>query len=344
MCGLPIWLWEAFSLVYFGFLVPNTAFAKLGHGGSHALVSREAYQYFVATFQGDPLSIAILAGSVVVSVLDADLPSWLMLAGVAAYLLYVADIGGDWMLGRFIAAPVLVSALVMARRIGPRLAIAAGIALVAATLRDPLAPIKFWKPYPAETVHLWGVIDAKAAKYGPKEARRLLTRWRPYEEDAVYQEGIRFRNGPDAVVVRGDVGRFGYGAGPGKIVVDSMGLTDPLLARLPADRIRRSGHYQRAVPPGYLESLVTGANHIRDPDLATYYDHLKVVTQGRLFTRERWRDVLAFNLGRYDALKNAYEERHREEVRRVDLWWMLHGNPPQPPPSASSPTDSSPVD
>lgn len=342
-CGIPIWLWEAFSLLYYGFLVPNTAYAKLGHGGARAVMNREAWQYLMATIQADPITVAIVACGILTAILDGDLPSGLLVAGVVAYLLYLVDIGGDWMLGRFVAAPVLASSLVLARRLGPRAAaLAAGVLLVA-NVRAPLAPIKFWTPYPAETVHLWGVIDAKGAKYGPKEARRLLWRARPYEEDPVFQAGVAFRNSADAVVVRGDVGRFGYGAGPDKIVVDSMGLTDPLLARLPADRIRRSGHYQRDVPPGYLETLVTGENRIRDAGLAAYYGHLKSVTQGPLFSPERLRDVLAFNLGRHDHLKADYVERHRDQVRRLDTWWLIHGGlPPHASPSPSAPTPPDP--
>jgi hypothetical protein len=51
------------------------------------------------------------------------------------------------------------------------------------------------------------------------------------------------------------VGLLGYYAGPGVHIVDPMALTDPLLARLPADKPWRIGHFRRQLPPGYVDRL-----------------------------------------------------------------------------------------
>lgn len=343
VCGLPILAWEAFSLLYYGFLVPNTAFAKLAHGAPTSIIREEAYQFFVATVHSDPITVGIVAFGILYAAARSTLADRLVMCGVTAYLVYVWKIGGDWMVGRFFAAPLLAAAFVLSRRVGPRIALACVAVLAVMTVREPLPPLKFWKPYPREAVHLWGVIDPKAGKYGPKEARLLLHGARPYEGDKVYQLGVAFRNGPEKVVVRGDVGRFGYGAGPGKIVVDSMGLSDPLLARLPAERVLRSGHYERYVPDGYLESLATGVNHIADPDLAAYYDRLKSVTQGPLFDAARLHDVLDMNIGKFEPLRQAYIA-HRQvaiaehhERRRREIMSQQAPPPPEREPAPAAP-------
>jgi arabinofuranosyltransferase len=104
--------------------------------------------------------------------------------------------------------------------------------------------------------------------------------------------------------VHGSVGFLGYFAGPSVHIVDYYGLADPLLARLPALHTRnwRIGHFWRAIPAGYEESAGTTRNRIQDPGLARYYDRLRLVVSGPVFSRERWGAILELNLGLLDHL------------------------------------------
>ena len=104
-------------------------------------------------------------------------------------------------------------------------------------------------------------------------------------------------HGQSRVMVRANIGLFGYFGGPTLYIIDVYGLSDPLLARLPAEQPWRIGHFERAVPDGYEESVRTGVNHIRDAQIATLYDELKLIAQGRLWTRARWRAIRRLNLG-----------------------------------------------
>jgi arabinofuranosyltransferase len=79
-------------------------------------------------------------------------------------------------------------------------------------------------------------------------------------------------------------------------------LAEPLLARLPANPQSRSGHFLRDIPAGYLETLQTGTNRITDPDVAAYYDHLRLVIAGPLWNAERLTTIARLLLGRYDHL------------------------------------------
>ncbi len=105
------------------------------------------------------------------------------------------------------------------------------------------------------------------------------------------------------VVLAPAVGVYGWYAGPGLHVVDLYGLGDPLLARLPAldpdpllarfaPRLAalrfRAGHYVRRLPEGYFATLLTGTNHLADPDLAPYWDDVALVTRAPLFAPGRW--------------------------------------------------------
>jgi arabinofuranosyltransferase len=88
----------------------------------------------------------------------------------------------------------------------------------------------------------------------------------------------------------------GYVLGRGRHFIDRLGLGDPLLARLPSGRFWRIGHYERTLPEGYFESVLTNSNRIADPELAAYYDTIREVTRGPLFTARRWKAIVALNV------------------------------------------------
>src|SRR5581483_9655347 len=75
-------------------------------------------------------------------------------------------------------------------------------------------------------------------------------------------------------------GFIGYAAGPTVHLLDWNALGDALLARLPADVPWRVGHYRPSLPAGYVDTLQSGRNVIRDPDIAAYYDKLRLVNAG----------------------------------------------------------------
>jgi arabinofuranosyltransferase len=73
----------------------------------------------------------------------------------------------------------------------------------------------------------------------------------------------------------------------------------------------RIGHLERPIPDGYLETLMTGENQLQDRNLAAYYDKLRLVTRGPLFSWERLKTIVEMNLGKYDHLidKDFYRSR-----------------------------------
>jgi hypothetical protein len=104
-------------------------------------------------------------------------------------------------------------------------------------------------------------------------------------------------------------GMSGYCMGTDKIAIDIKALTDPLLARMPKNPGApwSSGGVNRYIPAGYIESVATGENRIADPDLAQYYDKLKLLTSSdTLFSWERLQTIVAFHWGSYDHWLRAY--------------------------------------
>lgn len=117
------------------------------------------------------------------------------------------------------------------------------------------------------------------------------------------------------VVLHSAIGYRGYFAGPGVHILDVMSLADPLLARLPTESLSDwgIGHFPRKVPEGYFESLQSDENLLVDPDLARFYDKIRLITRGDLFDPERLRAIWELNTGQYSHWLNAYLARTLED-------------------------------
>ena len=100
-----------------------------------------------------------------------------------------------------------------------------------------------------------------------------------------------------------NVGMDGYASGASLHIVDRLGLTDPLLARLSirSDGHWRVGHIERPMPDGYLESLESAENQISDPSLRRYCEELWLVTRGPLWSIDRIRAIWRLNTGQLDG-------------------------------------------
>ncbi len=300
----PLIAWEIFSLVYFGFPLPNTAYAKLGTGIPAADLAQRGWWYLQATLRRDSLTAIVIAAGLVWVLVRGDRTRRLWAVGVLLYLAYVVRIGGDFMIGRFLVAPLfavvaLVAGLLPTGRRGWLVPAALAVGLLAP--RNPLLepvmpPIEYW---------FRGVADERGYYY---RGTGLLARLRP---DFVEHEYILAGRKARAIMeARGEafdavecIGFYGYYAGPGIYVIDVMTLSDPFLARLPIKTPRdprswRIGHFERELPPGYRETISGRRNVIVDPALARLYDDLRLITTGPLFTRERWGAIWRLNLGR----------------------------------------------
>lgn len=116
------------------------------------------------------------------------------------------------------------------------------------------------------------------------------------------KDALQAKQSGQKVVISYTIGIFGFTAGPCVHVVDLWALSDPLLARLPTLPGWRIGHFERAIPAGYIETLESGKNVILDKQLALYYSKLQEVTRGPLFDIQRWIAIWKLNTGTYNYL------------------------------------------
>lgn len=321
---LPVALWEAFALIYYGALLPNTGPAKLGAGLPLAERVHQGLWYMADFVSRDPVGAVALTISMTILLVFGNSIGRAIGLGGALFLGYVIVIGGGFMSGRFLAVPLF-----------------ACIAGVLGILTHELGSLpRRWKAIITVVCPLLAVFGIFGIAPQPDWVmdRRGVSDERLFWEDALSLSAIREgqnigrigwvraatagreREEPE-VVVRASIGLYGYFCGPKVHVVDRFALADPLLSRLPARADSRPGHFDRRIPSGYIESLTANQNLLADADLASYYDTIRTVAIAPLSSAGRLRTVVAFQVGALDGPLLRYLDHagswHREPVQRT---------------------------
>jgi arabinofuranosyltransferase len=309
----PFILWEAFAMVYYGFPFPNTYYAKLHAGIPVIELFQQGLAYFLETLHRDPLTLIVIFSSLVVVVVSKSRRGLPVALGILLYLLYTIRVGGDFMSGRFFAAPLFCAVILISR------------------YRFELSGITVWAPF--AVVVLIGLTSPKPPllndiKYGVSGKAGINDRGIADERGWYYQStgllrASRYNQGElhnwmrRGRVVRlsnikvkttSSVGFEGFAVGPKVHIVDAYALTDPLLSRVPTFRRRdwRIGHFSRVVPRGYVRTVSSGKNLLDDAGLAAYYDKLSLIIRGRVFSIDRFVAIWKMNTGAYDHLLESY--------------------------------------
>ncbi|MDQ1246990.1 MAG: arabinofuranosyltransferase [Actinomycetota bacterium] len=112
---LPVGLWFGWAYVTYGYVLPATYEAKTNLAIPRGQLIETGWYYLSFSLRHDPATVVMLAVGAVLLLRwgTAMQRSWLV--GIALYLAYVVWIGGDFMIGRFVAVPVLICAALCAR-------------------------------------------------------------------------------------------------------------------------------------------------------------------------------------------------------------------------------------
>jgi len=308
----PIVLWELFSLFYYGFLFPNTAYAKLNTGLHPSILFSQGMSYVWNSLSLDPITLFAITAAILYTAFyfRENKVNVCICFGIALYLLYVVKIGGDFMSGRFFTAP-FVCAMVMLSRIklnGMRDGFT--IFLVVLLLVAPFVKHQAIGPASDGLKDQNDIADERIF-WSPTTGLLAKNRLRHEFDHKEVKDALADRASKTVNRFRYSIGMYGYFAGPEIHAVDLCALVDPLLARLPmtGDGIEwRVGHFMRSRPGSYMEALVN-KRPIDDPSLRAYWEHLSILTRGRLFSPARWWEIVKFNLGCYDYLIDEFCER-----------------------------------
>lgn len=340
IASAPLWLWIIFSIVYYGFPFPNTYYAKLHTGIPDAELLFQGVLYYFHTVNGDPITLVVIAGSIVLAISHREIRAIAIACGIAFYLIYILKIGGDFMSGRFFSIPFFLAVALLVRlplRSKVYLALAVSFIGIGLLARHPTlfndesyfagAPMK-------EVIDHRGIADERGFIFHLTGLLPVLDRghlqptgtW-VRRAQAVNQSGSMFS-------IFGNIGLYGFYAGRHHFILDCYGLADPLLSKLPIINHTgngwRIGHFERTVPAGYPETIQTGVNQIQDLRIAKLYDVIKVITQGPVWSLDRFKQIFLINTGHYNNLM----VQPNSEAKGATNWkkpWHPRPKPPAAP-------------
>ncbi len=319
---LPIALWTLFSLIYFGFPFPLTAYTKLGGGISRAVWLNNGLLYFWFTIRQDAITLMVIFASLLWLLLRGGPAGRALASGAALHLFYTFYSGADYMGGRFFTYVYFLAVVILVTNWE---AIAATIIPQRGTGRSSAA---WWRRSAlglAAAAFLWMWVLPHTplkspAYYGEsgvaKEYEGGITDERAsYHYASNILNYISFRSGENATypnerqVALGEIaarstapvlhvcnmGMTPFNARLDQKFIDIYGYSDVLQSRLPALN-SRPGHLIRRLPPGYLESVASDDARIAYGELNEYYRKLRLVTQSEeLLTAERMAAIFNLN-------------------------------------------------
>ena len=113
---LPAAVWTAFSVIYYGFPFPNTAYAKLGHSIDRGELVQQGSLYLLDSIDRDPVTLVAILFAVTMGLACRGPARWVA-AGILIELAYVVSVGGDFMSGRFLTLPLFAAVLILSRAV-----------------------------------------------------------------------------------------------------------------------------------------------------------------------------------------------------------------------------------
>lgn len=310
LCLIPFALYTLFSLIYYGFIFPNTAYAKLNTSIGKAEIIKQGFSYYYASLNYDSITLlAILAALVFGLFVSSKKAYKYLIYGVILNLVYVCYIGGDFMQGRFLSYAYLVSVIILSLMIIKLNPIKYNFHLILLLylIFYTHTPFNSSFEYRNEMIKS-GVADERGFYFNQLSLHKYIFH-NSDSKNYVFpnltwaKNGYKFKESSSKAIVSSNIGIFGYYSGVDKIIVDDLALSDPLLARMPVRGWWRIGHFKRNIPEGYIASILNDNEIIADPKLNKYYRKLKIITQSeKLFSLERMKTILLFNIGAYDYL------------------------------------------
>lgn len=305
---LPFIIWEVFSILYYGFPFPNTFYGKLNSNlPLFEYIIKGLYYYIDSLLLRDPITPTSIFFMLIYLFRKKNSRLTFLLIGIALYLIYIVRIGGDFMSGRFLSAPLFALVTIFVRydhgEIKHKIRFVFFIIIIG--LLWPFSPITSGINYRFKVFNE-GIADEKGYYY---QTTGLLPNIldNSFLENKQVKNFLEKRIQKQQVIKMNSIGFDAFYADRNTYIIDEMALADPLLSKLPFWRKRyywRTGHLRRYIPHGYYQTKINDENRIVDENLAEFYNKIKIITQGEIFSKDRLETIWKMNTGQYNHLIN----------------------------------------
>jgi arabinofuranosyltransferase len=344
IAALPVAAWFAFAVFYYGQALPDTFYAKLTAGIDKDFLAAQGMTYLARFAERDMPSFLIIVAGLVMAArvalssavpIDTRVRFAAAASSVLLFVAYVVHAGGDYMEGRFFSTPFIVAVVLLAesvlamhqqqtasaptRNVLPRTIC---IGVMAGFLSSICMPdLILGPPHIKDPMWKYGFCDIHTHQWN-----FYLKSWSHKEKGlddrgmAIQRKTLEVPSSDSFFEYNGAAGVNGFYSGPSYGMIDAYGLVDPVMSRLPAANYM-PGHFYRVAPAGYEKARRTGDTSELEPALRSYYEILRTVKSGPLFSADRIAAAVTFATGRYDHYVHDYALAMSERPdRRNDFW------------------------
>lgn len=303
---LPLFIYTLFSLIYYGFPFPNSAYAKLNTSIANYEIFKHGVLYFFSSLKYDLITILVIFGSLLFIFFKLKEYKYRAIGyGLMFSLLYIICIGGDFMQGRFLSYSYFISILtilysqrnILSKNTRYILYSALTIYLILYPHTPFTSPLNY-----SNQNYYRGIADERGYYFNELSLAAYLSQIneeRIFPQHYLAERGRKFKSSPENIIVQKSVGLFGYCSGTEKIIIDPLGITDPFLSRLPVSGRWRIGHFPREIPDGYIENIINKSESLTNPETNLLNNRIKLITQSsKIFSKERLIEIFLINLGK----------------------------------------------
>ncbi|EMK01378.1 putative membrane protein [Leptospira sp. B5-022] len=290
----PFFIWSAFSFFYYGYVFPNSYYAKTMVDFQNVRLDWCLNYYRYAADRDVFLLIAQIAAIIAVFLTRSSKKIYIpLLSGFLLQPYYVYSVGADYFGGRWLTSSFLIAVLIIAQLLPKWKRVRNIRVLTAITIIGimgfNLNYSKIWSknpfidPLTGTVIQKYGgTIDERFSLGGFTKISNCLGTGICYQFHPLYGSAKEYAQKNPPYLVAYAVGVFGYAAGPTLHIIDAQGLGDAFLARTPGAAVH-PGHYPRHVPDGYP----TGDTSKFTPEQKTLYQEVVLLTKADLFDKER---------------------------------------------------------
>ncbi|MBF4454672.1 hypothetical protein IRT38_04575 [Acinetobacter sp. SK-43] len=307
---IPVILWSLFALYYYGSFFANSVIAKTNIGLPRVQLQIQGFSYLYYNFLHDPLTSIIIYSTLIYTIFSKDKVNKILGLGLFLYLVYLINVGADYMYGRFLTIPFMISLCVLSKAI--KLTIKQYDIITIFLLLFLIFNFYYYMLKQQISTTNYNFADERQFYYRttgliPKISGKAL----PIEYHFVETKAL-FESTSDEPIIMGTMGFHGYLMAkyhPSKHIIDELGLTDPFLAAHPLRYgYWRIGHFVRLIPQEYFKSVLLQQNLITEPNDRTVLNQIWLISRAPLNTPQRFQAIKDYNTGQiFKTAKQAFE-------------------------------------
>lgn len=334
----PVILWSLFALYYYGSFFANSVIAKTNLGLPQVQLQIQGFSYLYHNFLHDPLTSIVIYTTLIYTIFSKDKVSKILGLGLFFYLIYLINVGADYMYGRFLTVPFIISLCILGNSIKCNIKQYNIITIL--ILPFIMFNLYFYILKQQISRTNYNFADERQFYYRATGLiPKILGKAIPIEQHFIETKAL-FESNPNEPIVMGTMGFNGYLMAkyhPSKHIIDELGLTDPFLAAHPMRYgYWRIGHFVRLIPHEYFKSVQLQRNLITEPNDHTVLNQIFLISRAPLNTPHRFQAIIDYNTGQiFKTAKQAFENypyvidmnAHRWE----NLWLKSHSSSGETP-------------